>query len=249
MPTIAPAPCGPLQPHFDALLQDVCASLAMQAGHLLDGIYLYGSIARGDATPGVSDLDLTLVLREPPTPPQRETLEALRLALQARHREVFKIDFDIGHRAQVLAPEHLYSWGYWLKHQCRCLWGNDLAPQFAPFAPSRAIALAVNADFASVLDDYARRLDDERDPAAIVRLQREASRKLIRSCNLLRLDSDPGWPSSLDEHAALLLRHAPAMQAHMAYFLAQARPGAAPASGFAPALRQFTQWLARQQAR
>ncbi|MEG0886346.1 MAG: nucleotidyltransferase domain-containing protein, partial [Janthinobacterium sp.] len=112
MPPIAPAPRGPLQPPFAALLQDVCASLAAQAGHLLDGMYLYGSIARGDATPGISDLDLTLVLREPPTPPQRETLEALRLALQARHREVVKIDFDIGHRAQALAPEHLYSWGY-----------------------------------------------------------------------------------------------------------------------------------------
>ncbi|WP_099667889.1 nucleotidyltransferase domain-containing protein [Janthinobacterium sp. 13] len=248
MPTIAPAPCGPLQHHFDALLQDVCASLAAHAGNLLDGIYLYGSIARGDATPGVSDLDLTLVLRQPPTPPQLETLEALRLALQARRREVLKIDFDIGHRAQVLAPEHLYSWGYWLKHQCRCLWGEDLAPHFAPFSPSRAIALAVNGDFARVLDDYARRLDDERDPAAIARLQREASRKLIRSCNLLRQDGDPGWPASLDEHAALLLRRYPAMQAQAAYFLAQARPGAAPASGFAPALRRFTQWLVQQQA-
>ncbi|MED5612859.1 nucleotidyltransferase domain-containing protein [Janthinobacterium sp. P210005] len=248
MPTIAPAPCGPLQHQFDALLQDVCASLAAHAGHLLDGIYLYGSIARGDATPGVSDLDLTLVLRQPPTPPQLETLEALRLALQARHREVLKIDFDIGHRAQVLAPEHLYSWGYWLKHQCRCLWGEDLAPHFAPFSPSRAIALAVNGDFARVLDDYALRLDDERDPAAIARLQREASRKLIRSCNLLRQDGDPGWPASLDEHAALLLRRYPAMQAQAAYFLAQARPGAAPAGGFAPALRRFTQWLVQQQA-
>ncbi|MGK5052143.1 nucleotidyltransferase domain-containing protein [Janthinobacterium sp. RB2P8] len=248
MPTIAPAPCGPLQPHFDALLHDVCASLVAQAGHLLDGIYLYGSVARGDATPGISDLDVTLVLRQPPTPPLRETLETLRLALQARHREVIKIDFDIGYRAQALAPEHLYSWGYWLKHQCRCLWGDDLAPHFAPFAPSRAIALAVNGDFARVLDDYARRLDDERDPAAIVRLQREASRKLIRSCNLLRQDGDPGWPVSLDEHAALLLRRYPAMQAQIAYFLAQARPGAVPASGFTPALRQFTRWLAQQQA-
>ncbi|MGK5055604.1 hypothetical protein ACQ4WY_01535 [Janthinobacterium sp. LB2P49] len=78
------------------------------------------------------------------------------------------------------------------------------------------------------------------------RLQREASRKLIRSCNILRQDGDPCWPASLDEHAALLLRHYPAMQAPMAYFLAQARPGAAPASGFTPALRQFTQWLAQQ---
>ncbi|MGV8869657.1 MAG: nucleotidyltransferase domain-containing protein [Janthinobacterium svalbardensis] len=248
MPTIAPAPCGPLQQHFDALLQDVCASLTTHASHLLDGIYLYGSIARGDATPGVSDLDLTLVLRHPPTQQQADALEALRLALQARHPEVLKIDFDTGHRTQVLAPEHLYSWGYWLKHQCRCLWGDDLASHFAPFAPSRAIALAVNGDFVRVLDDYAQRLDDERAPVAIVRLQREASRKLIRSCNILRQDGDPGWPASLDEHAAQLLRHYPAMQAHMTYFLAQARAGAAPASGFTPALRQFTHWLAQQQA-
>ena len=91
----------------------------------------------------------------------------------------------------------------------------------------------------------ARRL---REPAAIVRPQREASRKLIRSCNIVRPDGEPGWPASLDEHAALLLRHHPAMRAQMAYFLAHARPGAAPASGFAPALRRFTQWLARQQA-
>ena len=248
MPTIAPAPCGPLQHHFDALLQDVCASVATQAGNLLDSIYLYGSVARGDATPGVSDLDLTLVLRHPPTQQQTDALEALRLALQARHPEVLKIDFDIGQRAQVLAPEHLYSWGYWLKHQCRCLWGDDLASHFAPFAPSRAIALAVNGDFVRVLDDYAQRLDDERDPVAIVRLQREASRKLIRSCNIVRQDDDPCWPGSLDDHVALLLRHYPAMQAQMAYFLAQARPGAVPARGFTPALRQFTQWLEQQQA-
>lgn len=245
---LPPAPCAPLQTVFAPLLRDACASLAAQAGDFLDGIYVYGSVARGDATPGVSDLDLTLVLRLPPTPRLGNMLEAVRLALQARHDTVLKVDFDIGHRSQVLAPENLYSWGYWLKHQCRCLWGDDLAPRFAPFAPSRAIALAVNGDFAQVLASYAQRLDAERDPAVIVRLQREASRKLIRSCNLLRQDGDSGWPASLDEHAAQLLRSHPAMQAQIAYFLAQARPGAVPASGFAAALRAMTDWLATQLA-
>lgn len=37
------------------------------------------------------------------------------------------------------------------------------------------------------------------------------------------------------------------MRAQLAYFLAQARPGAAPASGFAAALRAFAHWLAQQQ--
>lgn len=241
--TLPAAPCAALQPAFSGVLQDACASLAAHAGDFLDGIYVYGSVARGDATPGVSDLDLTLVLRQPPTPPQRDMLDTVRLALQSRHDTVVKIDFDIGHRAQVLAPENLYSWGYWLKHQCRCVWGEDLAPHFAPFSPSRAIALAVNGDFVQVLEGYALRLDSERDPAAVVRLQREASRKLIRSCNLLREDGDTGWPASLDEHAALLLRRYPAMRARIDYFLAQARPGAVPASGFGTALRGFAQWL------
>ncbi|APA68385.1 nucleotidyltransferase domain-containing protein [Janthinobacterium sp. 1_2014MBL_MicDiv] len=245
---LPPAPDAALQPAFDALLQDACATLAAHAGDLLDGIYLYGSIARGDATPGVSDLDLTLVLRQAPAPAHAAALETLRQALQARHPEVLKVDFDIGHRAQVLAPEHLYSWGYWLKHQCRCLWGDDLSTHFAPFAPSRAIAMAVNGDFAHVLDDYARRLERATEPAAIARLQREASRKLIRSTNILRRDGDACWPASLDEHAQLFLRRHPGMRAQLACFLAQARPGAAPADGFVPALRQFTRWLARQQA-
>lgn len=244
--TLPAAPQAPLQAAFGPVLQDACASLVADMGAWLDGIYLYGSIARGEATPGVSDLDLTLVLRQAPTPQQGEALETLRLALQARHGEVLKIDFDIGHRAQVLAPENLHSWGYWLKHQCRCLWGADLAPHFAPFAPSRAIAVAVNGDFAQVLDGYAQRLDDESAPAAIARLQREASRKLIRATNILRQDDDAEWPASLDEHAALLLRRHPAMQSQLAFFLAQARPAATPASGFAPALRQFTHWLAQQ---
>ena len=105
---------------------------------LLDGIYLYGSVARGSAKPGVSDLDVTLVLHQPPDAAALATLEALRLALAARHPEVVKIDFDIGSRQQVLDPQHLYSWGYWLKHHCRCLWGTDLAAHFDPFRPSRA---------------------------------------------------------------------------------------------------------------
>lgn len=45
---ILPAPTAPAQPEFRALLDDACTSLA-QSGPLLDGVYLYGSIARGDA--------------------------------------------------------------------------------------------------------------------------------------------------------------------------------------------------------
>nr|WP_233789340.1 nucleotidyltransferase domain-containing protein [Pseudomonas protegens] len=208
---------------------------------------------RCTARPGVSDLDLCLILQHPATPQQLRHLEQLRQALQARHPQVSKIDFDIGHLAQVLAAENLDSWGYWLKHHCRCLSGEDLRRRFAPFRPSREIALAVNGDFQRVLDDYAERIEGERQPAQILRLQREASRKLIRATHLLRAEQEPSWPHSLDEHVRLFVQRYPDMAVPIAEFRqtaeAGAGAGAAASAGFSRRLRQMVQWMAAEHIR
>jgi len=151
-PTIALPPQVPLQAAFAPVVRDACATLQQGAGALLHSLYLYGSVARGEARPGASDLDLTLVLQRTPTPADSAQLERLRQALQQRHAAVVsKVDFDIGTLAQVLAPAQRCSWGYWLKHHCRCLAGTDLAARFDALAPSRGIALAVNAGYGAAL--------------------------------------------------------------------------------------------------
>ncbi|MBK5418123.1 nucleotidyltransferase domain-containing protein [Pseudomonas sp. TH31] len=240
---ILATPNGPIQSGYEDLVRDVCATLVAQAQPLLDGIYLYGSVARGDAVSGMSDLDVTLVLRGPASSADQERIEAIRQALAARHSEVVKIDFDIGHRTEVLAQESLLSWGYWLKHHCRCVWGNDLSERFASFKPSRAIALAVNGDFEAVLNRYAERIERETDPDERSRLQREASRKLIRSTGILRSDQDLFWPQTLDEHTELFVKHYPSMAAQIEFFLSLATTSTAPANEFAAQLRVFVRWM------
>lgn len=212
------------------------------------GIYLYGSIANGTARPGLSDLDLSLVLRHPPSAADKDKLESVRLALAQRHPEVVKIDFDIGSRAEVLAPEHLFSWGYWLKHHCRCLWGNDLSTQFDRFKPSRAIAIAVNGDFDAALKRYAERMAQTSALAEIRRLQREASRKLIRSINVLRTDEDRSWPRELGEYAAQLLMHYPQLKEQVDFFLMQAKSPDASADQFIQQLQRFADWMMQEAA-
>lgn len=236
-----------LQPAFDGVIADVCATL-VQSPPLLDGIYLYGSVARGDATPGISDLDLTLVLRTPATAHDKETLERKRRALEKRHAAVSKIDFDIGSRAEVLAADNRLSWGYWLKHHCRCLWGNDLAEGFARFKPSREIAIAVNGDYQTVLTRYADHIDQATDPQNVQRLQREASRKLIRSTNLLRSDQQLMWPHTLEEHVGLFLQQYPSKRIQISYFLTQAKFPCAQPNEFSTQLRQFPTWMASETA-
>ena len=236
----------PVQPEFQAMLEDVCAWLSREAQGL-DGIYLYGSVANGSATPGVSDLDLTLVLREAPTSPVLAHLEALRCALEQRHSHVTKVDFDIGSRAQVLAAQNKHSWGFWLKHHCRCLWGNDLSLHFERFHPSREIAVALNGDYHAVLSAYLRRLQHPVTEQERLRLQREAARKLIRATHVLRPEYASTWPRTLEEHVAVFLQGHPTMTAHVAFFLFEARRPAAEVENFSARLQAFLGWMVAQQ--
>lgn len=231
------------QPEFEPLLADVIASLS-QSG--LDGIYVYGSVARGEASPGESDLDLSLILLEPPDASVLAHLQALRQSLEQRHPEVTKIDFDIGHRAEVLAPENANKWGFWLKHHCRCVWGEDLSLRFERFQPSREIALALNGDFESVLRGYLNLIHQANTSTERLRLQREAARKLIRVTNLLRAPDAP-WPYTLEEHVALFVQHHPAMRIQIAYFLFEARNPSAEGEPFSVRLQTFIAWMVSQQ--
>jgi predicted nucleotidyltransferase len=231
-----------VQSEFQSLLADVCATLS-QTAFGLHGIYLYGSVARGQAEPGVSDLDLSLILIDPPDAPVLERLEAARVALEQRHPHVTKIDFDIGHRAQVLAPENSNRWGFWLKHHCRCVWGEDLSLRFEPFRPSRAIALAVNGDFEQALTTYLVRIEQASPEHTRHRLQREASRALIRATHTLRADDAPMWPQTLEEYVGQFVQQYPSMRVQIAYFLFEARNPCAEGEVFCTRLRAFLSWM------
>ncbi|MGI0995678.1 nucleotidyltransferase domain-containing protein, partial [Pseudomonas aeruginosa] len=64
------------QAAFRPLLDDLRRTLARPPfERAVHSIYLYGSVARGEAITGRSDLDLTLVLRDPPSPELAAQLE------------------------------------------------------------------------------------------------------------------------------------------------------------------------------
>ena len=242
-PFIGTVPRGPIQPAYLAIVEEVRAVLGQRLGRRLHSLYLYGSVATSKAVWGRSDLDLTLVLANAPSPEEAREIEATRIGLEQAHPGIPKIDFDVGCLADVLDPLNLHSWGFWLKHKCRCIGGEDLASRFAPFRPSRAIALAVNGHFGEVLDGYASRIDAQADSANLPRLMKESARKASRATNVLRSNDEAAWPETLEEHAQAFRKICPEQADAVDYFMAQQHAPSASAAEFSGRLRAFSMWL------
>lgn len=238
----------PIDHEFSDLIDDVITSLPMRLPGLIHGIYLYGSVARGNATKARSDLDLSIILSREPNESEKAALENERKRLESDHSEVSKIDFDLGVLSEVLSLNSTDSWGYWLKHCCRCIWGVDLSSEFPVFFPSRKIAEAVNAGYRDVVENYVNRIDRTESPEQIRRLKREASRKIVRATQVLRSNDDTNWPANLEDYYQAFSEEYPERALELRYFLDQAISPDEEISSFASRATCFVAWLAAEHA-
>ncbi|WP_214829684.1 nucleotidyltransferase domain-containing protein [Exiguobacterium algae] len=141
---INPTSRDSIQPDFKSVLSKTINLLNGVFGDNLHSVYLYGSIGRGTAVVGRSDLDLTVLVHE-----DVDTTELMEQTerLLKEHREVIKIDYDIGRVDTALDPNKRFEWGFWLRHLCTCIYGEDLSTRFPLMKPDVHVSQALNQDF------------------------------------------------------------------------------------------------------
>lgn len=107
---IAQLPDAPVPAPFDCLLKTAGDTLQQALEPSIHSLYVYGSVARGTARVGQSDLDLCLLLHTPATPAQQAQIDALRADLQTRCAGIVtKVDIDLGDAATALAVNEGYD--------------------------------------------------------------------------------------------------------------------------------------------
>lgn len=240
---IATLPPVDYQAQFKQVIDDVVDHLQRVLKDQLHSVYVYGSVARGQAVACHSDLDLCLIFIRKLDEAELKQLNETHSYLEKTHRVVSKIDFDIGTLADVFDERNLFSWGYWLKHHCRCIFGDDLRLRFEPFFPSRKIAVAVNGDFVDVLTQYIHDLKILKDINKRRLIQRAAARKLLRSTNMLRGHNEAAWPESLNEYAEQFIALFPEYEHQINYFLRQSFEPQDDIGTFISKLESFISWL------
>ncbi|WP_217553047.1 nucleotidyltransferase domain-containing protein [Streptomyces sp. GbtcB6] len=171
-------------------------------GARLDSAYLYGSIPRGTARVGRSDLDLVAVLTEEPTGADRDAARALGEAVDKEFPEIDGVGTLLYSRARVLSELERYDIGWFVACQCTPLLGEDLAEFLPRYRPDSLLARETNGDLARWLPRWRDRIAAADDTEEALRpLVRFMSRHLVRTGFTLVMPRWNGWTSDLREMA------------------------------------------------
>lgn len=137
-------------PPYQAAVAAAVTAYREHLGAQLSGVYVRGTVPRGQAVPGVSDLDCFAVVSGDPETIDDTWLKAAGAKIARLHPIVSDVQLEIWPLAEVLITDRFTEMGFLLKTQSACVWGDDLAPRLPRFKPD---AIVANNDISQIRPD------------------------------------------------------------------------------------------------
>jgi hypothetical protein len=183
-----------VDPAFAPLVADTEAALKDLLGRRLHSIYLYGSVPRGAAVIGRSDLDVEVVLHDDPTDDERSAIGRLATDLDQTHDVVDGVGIIVDSRSNILTPAQQYDNAFQISCLCTPLWGPDLADELPEQYPNRRLARYMTSGTPAAFNRLQTALLEPATPRLDLVRQRAGRRvaRLAFTCVLFRW---PGWTS------------------------------------------------------
>ncbi|MBT2478637.1 nucleotidyltransferase domain-containing protein [Streptomyces sp. ISL-94] len=206
---------GQVQAEFRPVVAAARERIAEAYGRRLHSAYLYGSLPRGTARPGLSDLDLLLALHREPSEEDRDAAEVLSRGLDEDFPEIEGAGILLYGKDTLLSEQERYDLGWFLACLCTPLLGADLAEHLPRYRPDGLLARETNGDLADVLPDWRAKVQAASAPEDYRRLSRAFARRLVRAGFTLVMPRWGGWTSDLTESAEIFGAYYPERAAQM----------------------------------
>ncbi|OZM72053.1 nucleotidyltransferase [Amycolatopsis antarctica] len=212
----------------------------------LHSAYLYGSVPRGTATPGTSDLDLLLALREEPSCTDRADATAIETALDRAFPQIDGAGIGLSSAPALLGDLERHDGGFFLACLCTPLLGDDLAGRLPRYRPSSLLARETNGDLGDLLPRWRARAEEATTDDERRALGRSVTRRVVRTGFTLIMPRWGGWTSDLGESAELFGHYYPERAGQMRLTAAAGRVSSADPAVLAMLLDDLGPWLATE---
>ncbi|MGV9929972.1 nucleotidyltransferase domain-containing protein [Streptomyces olivaceoviridis] len=205
-----------VRPAFRPVVAAVQDRLPAVLGTRLHSAYLYGSVPRGTARVGRSDLDLLVALREEPTDADRAAVRVLGEAVDREFPQIDGVGTLLYGRERLLSDLERHDMGWFVACLCTPLLGDDLAAHLPRYRPDSLLARETNGDLARWLPRWRERIAGAEDTEEARRpLVRFMSRHLVRTAFTLVMPRWQGWTSDLREMAEVFGAYYPRRAAQL----------------------------------
>lgn len=166
----------------------------------LHSIYLYGSVPRGTAVPGRSDLDVSIVLADRVTDEDRE--RSAQLGAELATPAVSEVGITIDALPFLLSADQRYDMAFHISCLCTPLWGPDLAAELPDQYPTRRLAHDIERGCERAFVRLRNGL--QLDAARPERLRQRVGRRIARLAFAAVVPRWPGWTSDPNVMTAVL---------------------------------------------
>ncbi|MED1603561.1 nucleotidyltransferase domain-containing protein [Alkalihalophilus marmarensis] len=174
----------------------------------LHSVYVYGSVARGDAIAKKSDLDLIAMFDTKLSSVKLAELKKLAAGLSNNYRSVVRdVGIAVAYYDYTVDPSNYYENAF-LKEICVCVYGEDLGERFGPYKLTSEIAIRFNGDIYEALRRTLKRLEDSSNED-FKTFTLGFARKLIRTYYSMVMARSQIWTTRLHEQSEVFIQHFP----------------------------------------
>ncbi|GAA3488138.1 nucleotidyltransferase domain-containing protein [Streptomyces cremeus] len=199
-----------VQEEFRPVVAALRTRLATEFGpERLHSAYVYGSVPRGTARPGRSDLDVLLALRGEPTAADRQDMRRIGEALDARFPQIDGVGELVFSEAVLKSERERYDMGWFVACLCTPLLGPDLGERLPRYRPDALLARETNGDLIDTLPRWRELVATAGSAAELRRLERTFARRLVRTGLTLVMPRWGRFTSELAESAEVFARYYP----------------------------------------
>jgi predicted nucleotidyltransferase len=192
---------------YQPALESVVSSLVGSVEGLIS-VYLYGSVATGEACPPQSDIDVLVVTRDGGS--SAAVADAAK-DLSWRYRHLAR-EVGIAHATMAgLFGDDIDALGErcFIKHYCVLLHGDDLRAQLPRYRPSATMAWAFNHNVAAAIAEARQRLDTASESGDVKQVCRSIARKVMLAAASLTTVIDSEWTTDRHRAAGAIAEHYP----------------------------------------